>query len=138
MGVEWGVWKMTVGETNQSRSAADLIKRDDAPEPCPFCGNGYVTTEFDREQGDKWGYARCNVCAARGPEVRTNWDPEPDAPWHSEAIAAWNTRALPAIDPAAIREAALRKAYEVVYNWWFGDGNALPQELILALIGEKK
>ena len=47
-------------------------------------------------------------------------------------------RALPAVDPAAIREAALREAYEVVYKWWFGDGNALPQELILALIGEKK
>lgn len=47
-------------------------------------------------------------------------------------------RAIPAIDHAAIREAALREAYEVVYKWWFGDGNALPQELILAMIGEKK
>lgn len=39
---------------------------------------------------------------------------------------------------AAIREAALREAYGVVCKWWFGDGNALPQELILTLIGEKK
>jgi Lar family restriction alleviation protein len=61
--------------------------------PCPFCGEKYVTTEFDRGQGDKWGYASCDVCAARGPEVRTNYDREPDGPWHSEAIAAWNTRA---------------------------------------------
>jgi hypothetical protein len=38
----------------------------------------------------------------------------------------------------AIREAALREAYEVVYKWWFDDGNALPQELILSLIGETK
>ena len=61
--------------------------------PCPFCGEKYVTTEFDRGQGDKWGYASCDVCAACGPEVRTNYDREPDGPWHSEAIAAWNTRA---------------------------------------------
>ena len=39
---------------------------------------------------------------------------------------------------AVIREAALREAYEVVCKWWFDDGNALPQELILSLIGEKK
>lgn len=39
---------------------------------------------------------------------------------------------------AVIREATLREAADVVYKWWFGDGNALPQELILALIGEKK
>ena len=75
----------------------DLIKRDDALLPCPFCKCEEVTTWFDREQGEKWGYASCDGCAARGPEVRTNWDREPDAPWHSEAIAEWNTRALPAV-----------------------------------------
>lgn len=80
----------------------ELNKRDDAPEPCPFCKSEKVTTSFDHEQGLKWGYASCDGCAARGPDVRTNWDREPDAPWHSEAIAAWNTRALPAIDSAAI------------------------------------
>jgi hypothetical protein len=53
----------------------------------------------------------------------------------AEAIAAWNTRA---IDPAAIREAALREAAAVVHKWWFEYGNELPQELILDLIGEKK
>jgi hypothetical protein len=41
-------------------------------------------------------------------------------------------------DKIAIRNAALREAADVVYKWWFGDGNELPQELILALIGEKK
>jgi hypothetical protein len=46
--------------------------------------------------------------------------------------------AIPAIDPATIREAALREAADVVHKWWFGDGRDLPQELILALIGEKK
>ena len=113
----------------------ELNKRDDAPEPCPFCKSEKVTTSFDHEQGLKWGYASCDGCAARGPDVRTNWDREPDAPWHSEAIAAWNTRA---VDPATIREAALREAYDVVYKWWFSGYGELPQELILALIGEKK
>ena len=75
----------------------DLIKRDDALEPCPFCKCEEVTTWFDREQGEKWGYASCDGCAARGPEVRTNWDREPDAPWRSETIAAWNTRAQPSV-----------------------------------------
>ena len=113
----------------------DLIKRDDAPEPCPFCKCEKVTTSFDHEQGLKWGYASCDGCAARGPDVRTNWDREPDAPWHSEAIAAWNTRALPAIDPAAIREAALREAYGVLQNWLYCCD---AEDEILALIGEKE
>ena len=105
---------MTVGGTNQSRSAADLIKRDDA------------LAAIDRALNNPKRYATGDLF---------------------DCYAA--IRALPAIDPApakqvtlseaeAIREAALREAYEVVYKWWFGDGNALPQELILALIGEKK
>jgi Lar family restriction alleviation protein len=61
--------------------------------PCPFCGGELgITTSFDHEQGDKWGYASCGECAARGPEVRTQYAREHDAPWHYEAIAAWNTR----------------------------------------------
>jgi outer membrane protein assembly factor BamD (BamD/ComL family) len=55
-----------------------------------------------------------------------------------KALPAVDPVVIHQVDPAAIREAALREAYEVVYNWWFGDGNALPQELILALIGETK
>jgi hypothetical protein len=46
--------------------------------------------------------------------------------------------AAAAADPAAIREAALREAADVVHKWWFSEDRELPQELILALIGEKK
>jgi Lar family restriction alleviation protein len=61
--------------------------------PCPFCTEGKsVSTYFDHEQGDKWGYAACDACESRGPEVRTGYDPADDAPWRAEAIAAWNTR----------------------------------------------
>ena len=44
------------------------------------------------------------------------------------------------IERDAIREAALREAYEVVHKWWFEAESLwpLPQDLILALIGEKK
>jgi chromosome segregation ATPase len=61
--------------------------------PCPFCTEGKsVSTYFDHEQCDKWGYAACDACVSRGPEVRTGYDPADDAPWQAEAIAAWNTR----------------------------------------------
>ncbi len=43
-----------------------------------------------------------------------------------------------AISPAAIREAALREACDVVHKWWFSGEEELPQQLILDLIGEKK
>ncbi len=110
-----------------------MIKRDDAPEPCPFCKCEEVTTWFDREQGEKWGYASCDGCAARGPEVRTNWDREPDAPWHSEAIAAWNARA---INPAA-RYFDDRAMLRCIRLLDVGDP-AKARAAILALIGEKK
>ena len=133
---------MTVGETNQSRSAADLIKRDDAPEPCPFCrGEAEVFEWEDGNYPTMSARVECE-CGAKGKccgaSNRLGQLDAQNGLHRQRAIAAWNTRALPAIDPAAIREAALREAYDVVYKWWFGDGNALPQELILALIGEKK
>lgn len=112
---------------------SDPIKREDAPEPCPFCKCEEVTTWFDREQGEKWGYASCDGCAARGPEVRTNWDREPDAPWHSEAIAAWNTRALPAPDPAAIP--ALQARIEELANSlaWYQMMDAMSSDHVVEL-----
>lgn len=74
--------------------------------PCPFCTEGKtVSTYFDPEQGDKWGYASCDACGARGPEVRTNYDRDDNAPWRAEAIAAWNRRALTVTphDPAKVQ-----------------------------------
>ena len=74
-----------------------LIDKAEALAPCPFCTEGKtVSTYFDHEQGDKWGYASCDACGARGPEVRTNYDRADNAPWRAEAIAAWNRRAIPA------------------------------------------
>jgi hypothetical protein len=61
--------------------------------PCPFCTEGKsVNTYFDHEQGDKWGYAACDACGSRGPEVRTGYDRADDALWRAEAITSWNTR----------------------------------------------
>lgn len=86
----------------------DLIKRDDALAAC------------DIVPPDEWHlYSRDGYEFAAHDCIR-------------------NIAALPAIDPAAMREAALREAYEVVYKWWVYGGRARPQELILALIGEKK
>lgn len=107
----------------------DLIKRNDALLPCPFCG-GEASKIPDADHSTGWAVGCFTGKCDLEPYV-----------WavHLETAAMqWNTRALLATNPAAIREAALREAYEVVYQWWFGDGNALPQELILALIGEKK
>jgi len=96
--------------------------------PCPFCGfNGcYVrTTGLETE-------VYCQSCTAVGPLV---YILSTDEDVNDAAIKLWNTRA---IDPAAIREAALREAADIVYKWWFSGDEELPQELILALIGEKK
>lgn len=70
-------------------------------EPCPFCGGTSGSTRPDPEQGDKWGFAECLGCGARGPEVRTGYDTSFAAPWRAEAIAAWNRRApqAPALAP---------------------------------------
>lgn len=79
----------------------ELNKRDDALLPCPFCG---VEASEVEDQGHSTGY---NVGCFNGDCII---EPYTWADTKAEAIAAWNTRALPAIDPAAIREAALVSA----------------------------
>lgn len=86
---------MTVGETNQSRSAADLIKRDDALLPCPFCGGDGCYVRSSGIETEVY----CQNCTAVGPMYVA--DTFNDGADDDKAIAAWNTRALPAIDPAA-------------------------------------
>jgi Lar family restriction alleviation protein len=102
--------------------------------PCPFCGGEKHTicrTDYDYDNKDAYAVScRYHNCHGSIFSLGYGYFATKD-----EAIAAWNTRA---IDPAAIREAALREAAAVVHKWWFDDGNELPQELILALIGEKK
>jgi hypothetical protein len=62
------------------------------PDGCPFCPGTTILTELDAAQGDKWGYATCARCCARGPEVRTNYDRSATAPWRDSARKEWNTR----------------------------------------------
>jgi hypothetical protein len=64
--------------------------------------------------------------------------------FEEEAIAAWNIRALPALDTAAIREAAWVDALDAAHEYTltqYGMGflkHPVDRERILALIGEKK
>jgi Lar family restriction alleviation protein len=100
--------------------------------PCPFCGgdkNTICKTDYDGR--DSYAVS-CRYPECHGAIFTLGYG---CFATKDEAIAAWNTRA---IDPATIREAALCKAADVVHKWWFDDGNELPQELILALIGEKE
>jgi len=60
------------------------------PKPCPFCGDLSPGPLFDLAQGFKWGAIECPSCAARGPEVRTNYQ-EPTE-WIEDAIIEWNKR----------------------------------------------
>lgn len=61
--------------------------------PCPWCGDSTnITTQLDKNQGNKWGYAYCS-CGTRGPEVRTSYDDAPAAPWRAQAMQQWNQRA---------------------------------------------
>ena len=100
--------------------------------PCPFCGgNKTVICKTDYDDWDAYAVS-CRYSDCHGAIFTLGYG---YFPTEAEAIAAWNTRA---VDPAAIREAALREAADIVYKWWFSEDKELPQELILALIGEKK
>lgn len=115
----------------------DLIKRDDALEPCPFCGgdkNIICRTDYDGRDA----YAvSCRYPECHGAIFTLGYGYFADK---ADAIAAWNTRALPAVDPAAIREAALQEAAEVRIAHPLGY-EFIPtrfRDAILALIGETK
>ena len=132
--MEGGVWEMT-----------DLSKRDDALLPCPFCGgdkNIICRTDYDGRDA----YAvSCRYHECHGSIFTLGYGYFADK---AEAIAAWNTRALPTVDPAAIREAALREAAIACQSVLVdAKSNNMPQmaigaaqcrESILSLIGETK
>lgn len=61
--------------------------------PCHYCGGEVAYLRFIMQEADVF----CPDCNANGPVCDSE----------EEAIAAWNART---IDPAAIREAALREA----------------------------
>lgn len=90
---------------------SDPIKRDDALLPCPFCGgkkNTICRTDYDGRDA----YAvSCRYPECHGAIFTLGYGYFADK---AEAIAAWNTRALPAVDPAAIREAALQARIEAL------------------------
>lgn len=61
---------------------------------CPFCGKCFVDPlkpSYGTDGSGKWGFIECGQCGARGPEVRTGYEPFPD--WRDEAVKEWNRRA---------------------------------------------
>jgi Lar family restriction alleviation protein len=97
--------------------------------PCPFCGgNKTVICKTDYDGGDAYAVS-CRYPDCHGAIFTLGYG---YFFTKDEAIAAWNTRA---VDPAAIREAALREALKIIDEWTYCS-NA--EEEILTLIGEKK
>ncbi len=110
--------------------------------PCPFCGgdkNTICKTDYDGR--DSYAVS-CRYPECHGAIFTLGYG---YFPTKDQAIAAWNTRA---VDPAAIREAALREAvaecqtvretaklYGIPH---MAMGAATCRDAILALIGEKK
>jgi len=99
--------------------------------PCPFCGgdkNMICKTDYDG--GDAYAVS-CRYPECHGGIFMLGY-----GYFHTEAeaIAAWNTRA---VDPAAIRESALREAWKAVNKVFNGFPN-YAADAVLALIGEKK
>lgn len=61
--------------------------------PCPFCGwesNILESTNYETDQGGKWGRFICGKCLAKGPEVRTSY--KGWQVWGPEAVTEWNIR----------------------------------------------
>ena len=97
--------------------------------PCPFCGgdkNTICKTDYDGR--DSYAVS-CRYPECHGAIFTLGYGYFPTV---DQAIAAWNTRA---VDHAAIRETALREAYEIVQNYVYCSD---AEEKILALIGEQK
>lgn len=122
--------------------------------PCPFCGGDKnVICKTDYGDGDAYAVS-CRYMECHGAIFTLGY-----GYFHTEAeaIKEWNTRA---VDPATIREAALREAAAVAealsVKWWaeykdrlsphradpqyqgMSDGADDVATAILALIGEKK
>lgn len=116
--------------------------------PCPFCGGEVELLS---------NIVSCMHCLCALPDGYGYEGENIGFHTEGEAIAAWNTRA---VDPAAIREAALREAADVAealaVKWWKeykdrlsphcadphyqgkSDGAEDVAAAILELIGEKK
>lgn len=65
---------------------------DKKRKPCPFCGSSTQYYDFLPDSGRKYGSVVCANCAARGPDVRTNYVNEGKQPWHESADREWNNR----------------------------------------------
>ena len=111
--------------------------------PCPFCGSN-VTIEVS-ENGKAGAFVCTSGSLCIGSGLLIGFVPED----RDSSIAAWNTRA---IDPAVIREAALREAAAVCigvsndiltqigreHERWMRATAEDCSKMILALIGEKE
>jgi len=86
---------------------------------------GRVTKDYDQEQMVGADYEMI-------PTITKQAADRIEALVKERDDAEWNTRA---VDPATIREAALREAYKLMQGWTYC---ADAEEEILDLIGEKK